>query len=189
MTFNNNTSPPSSPKLFHHTSPEKKERGAHPHLHGASLSLPPTISFPYLNSLNGIEMAPTKLTDRETPAVVTNGATGATAPLRKSRFPSKLRLPLLVSLSLLLRSVSWTAASDFTGNELGQISRKESDSSVVFAHLAYKIVVLWVGWGLELDCTIDHLLHSGPKKLTIDVNQSTTSAPQLPSSTPHTRIS
>ncbi|KAF2020556.1 hypothetical protein BU24DRAFT_416226 [Aaosphaeria arxii CBS 175.79] len=96
-------------------------------------------------------MPPTRLTDREPPAVVTNSTKGATAPLRKSRLPVYLRLPLLVSLSLIIRSTLWTFASDLTQNELGFVSKRESETSAVVSHLAFKVLLLWAGWALKLD--------------------------------------
>ncbi|KAF2183059.1 hypothetical protein K469DRAFT_584140 [Zopfia rhizophila CBS 207.26] len=93
-------------------------------------------------------MAPSKVTDRAEPAVVTSGAA---PPLRASRLPPRLRIPILVVLSLSLRSALLPIATSFLGEELGNISKKEDDLLLGLFHLAYKILVLWLGWTVNYD--------------------------------------
>lgn len=95
-------------------------------------------------------MAPPNTTDRSPPIVITTGA----PPLRPSRLPPHLRLPILLVLNLGLQSALWTFASNFLQNELGEISRKPDENDLVTpaARLVYKMVVIWLGWVLNYDC-------------------------------------
>ncbi|KAF2476820.1 uncharacterized protein BDR25DRAFT_299990 [Lindgomyces ingoldianus] len=68
-----------------------------------------------------------------------------------SRLPSSLRILILVVLSLGIRSTVLSAATNFLGEELGKISRKEADIYHVAGFLTYKILVLLVGWFLHYD--------------------------------------
>ena len=96
-------------------------------------------------------MAPSKLADRAPPTVVPNGA----PPLRASRLPAHLRLPILLVLNLGLQSVLWTFTNNLLGNELGAVSKKPGENDLVTpaARLGYKMLVIWLGWRLKYDCT------------------------------------
>lgn len=95
-------------------------------------------------------MAPAKILDRASPAVVP----AATPPMRASRLPPYLRLPVLLVLNLGISSAFWTYASPFLGNELGVVSKNpdEEETLAAWVRLLYKISVIWAGWWLSYDC-------------------------------------
>ena len=96
-------------------------------------------------------MAPPKITDRTSPAVVPKGA----PPLRASRLPTSLRLPILLVLNLCISGTLWTFTSNFLGNELGPISRDDNDPiTSPLARIVYKVFVIWLGWRLHYDCAM-----------------------------------
>lgn len=91
-------------------------------------------------------MSPPNITDRAPPTVVTNGA-----PLR-SRLPRRLRVVILFVLSLGIQSGLWSGIAPILGNELGAISKTHDDLLRPFAHLAYKVAIIGLGWSLDYDC-------------------------------------
>lgn len=95
-------------------------------------------------------MAPTKIIERDAPAVVTHGAN--VAPLRASRLPPALRFPVLLALNFFIHSFLWSTVTEFLGTELGAVSKVEDDLSFVLGRLAYRIGVLWFTWKANYDC-------------------------------------
>lgn len=95
-------------------------------------------------------MAPSKITDRTSLAVIPT----STPPVRASRLPTYLRLPILLVLNLGISSALWTYAAQFLGNELGVVSRQTIPDDILTptVRLLYKIGVIWAGWWLKYDC-------------------------------------
>lgn len=95
-------------------------------------------------------MAPSKITDRTSPAVIPKG----TPPLKASRLPPQLRLPILLVLNLGLHSIFLTLTTNFLGEELGPVSKRGDDAAIIApaARLVYKVAVIWLGWRLNYDC-------------------------------------
>ncbi|CAI6333807.1 unnamed protein product [Periconia digitata] len=95
-------------------------------------------------------MAPPALVDRGSPKVIPN----STRPLKPSRLPSRLRLVILLVLNLGLQAGLLSASYEYLGiNELGSISKQTDPSDLItpLARLAYKVVVVWLGWKLNYD--------------------------------------
>ena len=95
-------------------------------------------------------MAPTKLIEREAPAVVTSNAT--VSQRTASRLPPVLRFPVLLALTFFIRAALWQLTTDYLGQELGAHSKIESDTYNVVAHLAYRVGLLWFTWKANYDC-------------------------------------
>ena len=95
-------------------------------------------------------MAPTKIIDRTSPAVIP----AATPPMRASRLPPYLRLPVLLVLNLGLSSAFLSYASPFLGNELGSVSKlPDAENNLApWVRVLYKLSVIWAGWWLSYDC-------------------------------------
>lgn len=94
-------------------------------------------------------MAPTKLTDRASPAVVTH------TPAR-SRLPPILRIPILVVLNLGINTALWSFVSNFLSPELGAISKVPSEGDVWSlyspgARLGMRILTVWMTWYFNYD--------------------------------------
>jgi hypothetical protein len=87
---------------------------------------------------------------RAPPAVIPTGA----PPMRASRLPPYLRLPILFVLNVGISLAFWEYASSFLGPELGAISKKpDEEHHLAFpVRLLYKFVVIWAGWWLRYDC-------------------------------------
>lgn len=97
-------------------------------------------------------MAPTKLTDRAEPAVVSHTHT----PVR-SRLPSLLRVPILVVLNLGINTALWSFVSNFLTPELGAVSKvpNEADLFSLYspgARLGMRIFTIWMTWYFNYDC-------------------------------------
>ncbi|KAF1996504.1 hypothetical protein P154DRAFT_537877 [Amniculicola lignicola CBS 123094] len=92
-------------------------------------------------------MAPPKLTDRGEPSVVPTSA----SPLRRSRLPTLLHVPILVVISLALRSALLPVATNFLGEELGAITKREDDTRFALGALAYKVIIICLGWYAKYD--------------------------------------
>lgn len=90
-------------------------------------------------------MAPSSFTDRAPPKVVPDSA-----PLR-SKLPQPLRVVILLVLTLGIQSALWSSIAPVLGNELGAISKRHDDLLHPFAHLAYKVAVIGLGWRLDYD--------------------------------------
>ncbi|KAF2267797.1 hypothetical protein CC78DRAFT_530572 [Lojkania enalia] len=93
-------------------------------------------------------MASSSVADREPPAIITNGVA---PPLRASRLPWHLRAPIFIVLSIFIRTTLLSISADFLGEELGKVSRTQDDLARPFAHLASKVVLLWLGWQANYD--------------------------------------
>lgn len=97
-------------------------------------------------------MAPTKAIERSEPTVIPR----AHAPVR-SRLPVFLRVPILVVLSLGIKSMLWSAALNFLAPELGAISKVPSETDMWSlysppARLAMNIATMTMNWYLNYDC-------------------------------------
>ncbi|KAF2712958.1 hypothetical protein K504DRAFT_461546 [Pleomassaria siparia CBS 279.74] len=92
-------------------------------------------------------MAPSTITDRGVPAVVTN-----TAPVR-SRLPRRLRILILLVLTQGLKTALWSSVNPILGNELGAISKIPEHDNMLhpLAHLAYNTATIALGWVLDYD--------------------------------------
>lgn len=86
--------------------------------------------------------------DRAPPTVVTNG----TPPLRASRLPSRLRVPILIVLNWGVQNALWSVAENFLDPELGAITRTENEWWSPYARLGYKVLIIFLGWYLRYDC-------------------------------------
>lgn len=97
-------------------------------------------------------MAPTKLTDRAEPAVVTHTHT----PVR-SRLPPILRVPILVVLNLCINTALWSFVSNFLAPELGAVSKVPHEDDLLsfyspVARLGMRIFTIWMTWYFNYDC-------------------------------------
>jgi len=92
----------------------------------------------------------TKIIDRTSPAVIPAG----TPPMRASRLPPYLRLPVLLVLNLGISTAFWSYASPFLGNELGSVSKlpHEENNLAPWVRVLYKFGVIYAGWWLRYDC-------------------------------------
>lgn len=95
-------------------------------------------------------MAPPTVIERTSPAVVPAGV----PPLRRSRLPTYLRLPILLVLNLGISSVLRAYSENLLGPELGAISKSTADRDLATPALllVYKIFVIVLGWQLNYDC-------------------------------------
>lgn len=98
-------------------------------------------------------MASPKLTDRAEPAVVTH----TRAPVRRSRLPTVLRIPILVVLNMGINTALWSFVSNFLSPELGAVSKipHETDNWSVYspgARVVMRILTLWMQWYFNYDC-------------------------------------
>jgi hypothetical protein len=102
---------------------------------------------------------------RAPPAVIPAG----TPPMRASRLPPYLRLPILFVLNVGISLAFWEYVTSFLGHELGAISKVpqgqheltpyerehapyEHHHLAPFVRLLYKFMVIWAGWWLRYDC-------------------------------------
>jgi hypothetical protein len=105
-------------------------------------------TFPTSSPLDSrLQMAPTAIIERGEPVTFAPKS----APLR-SRLPAPLRIAILFVLSLGINVSLWSAVAPFLGNELGAVSKRQDDLVSPFAVLAYKIVLIGLGWNLDYDC-------------------------------------
>jgi hypothetical protein len=93
-------------------------------------------------------MAPSKVIDRTSPAVIPTGA----PPIKTARLHPFLRLFLLVALNSIITTILWTSTTEFLGNELGTVHKPEQGLVEAMARLFYKIGAVWAGWWLSYDC-------------------------------------
>ncbi|KAF2205627.1 hypothetical protein GQ43DRAFT_467997 [Delitschia confertaspora ATCC 74209] len=89
--------------------------------------------------------------DRTEPAVVVNHEAPPPPVVRSRRLGSRMKLIVLIAVSSCLQAALRQYASHFLGNELGRISRKENEDWQPAAHLAYQIMLLYLGWYLKYD--------------------------------------
>lgn len=107
------------------------------------------ISLPFVTAPVTPKMAPSKLTDRGSPTVVPHGAT---VPQRASRLPSRVRFPILVALYGFINWSLLTVVTDFLGQEMGKVSRSETEDWLVVARVAYRVAILYFTWKANYDC-------------------------------------
>ncbi|EMD90221.1 hypothetical protein COCC4DRAFT_30261 [Bipolaris maydis ATCC 48331] len=96
-------------------------------------------------------MAPTKVIEREAPEVVTKSH----APVR-SRLPTALRVPILISLNMGINALLWEFASNFLSPELGAISKVPQEDDVTsfyspHARVAMRWLTVCMTWYLSYD--------------------------------------
>ncbi|KAL6702558.1 hypothetical protein ACN47E_001555 [Coniothyrium glycines] len=96
-------------------------------------------------------MAPSTLTDREAPAVVSHPHLTA-----RSRLPRGVRLPLLIVLNLCINTALWEFVSNFLSPELGAVSKIPSEDDVFsfyspIARLAMRVLTIWMTWYFNYD--------------------------------------
>ncbi|KAJ5023924.1 hypothetical protein J3E72DRAFT_336583 [Bipolaris maydis] len=96
-------------------------------------------------------MAPTKVIEREAPEVVTKSH----APVR-SRLPTALRVPILISLNMGINALLWEFASNFLSPELGAISKVPQEDDVTsfyspHARVAMRWLTVCMTWYLSYE--------------------------------------
>jgi hypothetical protein len=95
-------------------------------------------------------MARTRLVDRDPPVVVTN--TASIHQRTTSRLPQTLRFPILLALNFCINSTLWSITENFVPAELGTVTKVENDTSLVVAHLVYRVAFLYFTWKANYDC-------------------------------------
>jgi hypothetical protein len=97
-------------------------------------------------------MAPPVIIEREAPDVVPS----THAPMR-SRLPSALRVPILISLNMGINALLWEFTSQFLSPELGAVSKvpNERDNTSFYsptARIAMRWLTVWMTWYFNYDC-------------------------------------
>lgn len=97
-------------------------------------------------------MAPTAAIEREAPAVVPQ----AHAPVR-SRLPTALRVPILISLNMGINALLWEFTSNFLTPELGAVSKVPNEDDVTSlysptARIAMRWLTVCMTWYFSYDC-------------------------------------
>jgi hypothetical protein len=97
-------------------------------------------------------MAPPVLIQREAPNVVPS----THAPMR-SRLPSALRVPILITLNMGINALLWEFTSQFLSPELGAVSKvpNEGDNTSFYsptARIAMRWLTVWMAWYSNYDC-------------------------------------
>jgi hypothetical protein len=100
-------------------------------------------------------MAPTAVIEREAPHVVPNATR---APVR-SRLPTALRVPILISLNMGINMLLWEFIANFLRPELGAVSKVPSEDDVTsfyspVARIAMRFLTVWMTWYFNYDCKI-----------------------------------
>ena len=98
------------------------------------------------------KMAPTAVIEREAPDVVPQ----AHAPMR-SRLPTALRVPILISLNMGINALLWEFTSNFLSPELGAVSKVPNEDDVTSlyspaARIAMRWLTVCMTWYFNYDC-------------------------------------
>jgi hypothetical protein len=97
-------------------------------------------------------MAPTAVIEREAPDVVPNATR---APVR-SRLPTALRVPILISLNMGINMLLWEFTANFLRPELGAVSKVPSEDDVTsfyspVARIGMRFLTVWMTWYFNYD--------------------------------------
>ncbi|RYO07648.1 hypothetical protein AA0121_g11668 [Alternaria tenuissima] len=98
-------------------------------------------------------MAPTAVIERQAPDVVPNATTRA--PVR-SRLPTALRVPILISLNMGINMLLWEFTANFLKPELGAVSKVPNEDDVTsfyspVARIAMRFLTVWMTWYFNYD--------------------------------------
>lgn len=79
------------------------------------------------------------------------------------RFPSYIKFPALVIVSLSLSAAIHTASSTLIGHELGSVSRELTQEWQIGVMVAWKLSELAGAWYLRYDCELARIAWHGMK--------------------------
>ena len=124
------------------------------------LFFPPTLTTRQQRDTTR-QMAPTAVIERQAPDVVPNATTRA--PVR-SRLPTALRVPILISLNMGINMLLWEFTANFLKPELGAVSKVPNEDDVTsfyspVARIAMRFLTVWMTWYFNYDCKSHHFCY------------------------------